>query len=158
LRALPQGYERSRAGQDILAAVERGLARDHASLPALPETRPPANGLAATVDLLKVLLKRVSEEAGVAAKVLATVDEIEALAADDNADIPALKGWRRELFGERALKLKRGELALAVDRGRVVAVERAPAAVEEKPASAPPRTTPLSPAKIAAAAGRNAGG
>lgn len=155
LRALPQGYERSRAAQDILAAVERGLARDHATLPPLLDSRPPASGSAATVDLLKVLLKRIAEEAGVAAKVLATVEEIEALAADDNADIPALKGWRRELFGEHALKLKRGELALAIDRGRIMVVEHAPATTVADTPSPPSRAQPLSPAKLAAAAGRN---
>jgi ribonuclease D len=100
------------------------------------------NGSGATVDLLKVLLKRVSEEAGVASKVLATVDELELVAADDEADVPALKGWRRELFGERALKLKRGELSLAIERGRVVFDEReprvAPASRRQEPAEASP--------------------
>jgi len=145
MRALPQGFERSRTGTDILSAVERGLARDLSTLPKALDTRaPPANGSGATVDLLKVLLKKVSEEAGVAAKVLATVDELEAIAADDAADVPAMTGWRRELFGERALKLKRGELALAVENGRVVLDERTPAPPKvkrgagERPAAEPP--------------------
>ena len=55
---------------------------------------------------------------------IATVDDLDRIAADDEADVPALKGWRRELFGERALDLKHSRLALAIDRGRVVAVER----------------------------------
>jgi ribonuclease D len=131
LRALPQGFERSRSADGIIAAVERGLARDPASLPSLGEPRAHVNGSGATVDLLKVLLKKVSEEAGVAAKVLATVDELEAIAVSDEADVAALKGWRRELFGERALKLKRGELSLAVERGRVVVDERTPAPAKE---------------------------
>ena len=65
-----------------------------------------------------------AERHGVAAKVIATVDDLEQIAADDEADVPALKGWRRELFGEKALALKRGELSLAIENGRVVAVER----------------------------------
>ena len=55
---------------------------------------------------------------------IATVDDLEAIAADDEADVPALHGWRRELFGETALRLKRGELALAVSDSHVVAIDR----------------------------------
>jgi ribonuclease D len=65
-----------------------------------------------------------AERNGVAAKVIATVDELDRIAADDDADVPSLKGWRRELFGEKALALKHGRLALAVDKGRVVTVEK----------------------------------
>jgi ribonuclease D len=81
---------------------------------------------AATVELLKVLLRMTSEQHGVAAKVIATVDDLELLAADDNANIAALNGWRRDLFGEKALALKHGRLALAMQNGRVVAVQRPP--------------------------------
>ena len=66
----------------------------------------------------------MAERHGVAAKVIATVDELEALAGDATADVPALKGWRRELFGEKALALHQGRLALAMERGRVVTIER----------------------------------
>ena len=55
---------------------------------------------------------------------IATVDDLERIAAHDDADVPALSGWRRELFGEKALALKHGELALAIERGKVAAVER----------------------------------
>jgi ribonuclease D len=65
-----------------------------------------------------------AEQHGVAAKVIATVDDLDRIAADDDADVPAMKGWRRELFGEKALALKHGRLALAVERGRVVTVEK----------------------------------
>jgi ribonuclease D len=60
----------------------------------------------------------------VAAKVIATVDDLEQIAASDEADVAALKGWRREMFGEKALALKHGRLALAVEKHRVVAVDR----------------------------------
>ena len=69
-----------------------------------------------------------AERHGVAAKVIATIDELDRIAADDEADVPALKGWRRELFGEKALALKHGHLALAVEKGRVVTVEKNEAA------------------------------
>jgi ribonuclease D len=123
LRSLPKGFERSRWGEAIIEAVNRGLARDPKSLPRPARLQPPANG-GAIVELLKVLLRMVSESHHVAAKVVATVDDLERIAADDYADVPALTGWRRELFGEKALALKQGKLALAIEKGRVTVVER----------------------------------
>ena len=121
LRAVPRGMERSKAGIEILEAVERGLSRDPKSLPKLERER--RNGGGATVELLKVLLRQVAEANGVAAKIVATVDDLEALALDDAADVPAMHGWRRTIFGTRALELKHGRLALTVERGRVTILE-----------------------------------
>src|SRR5262249_11816371 len=104
-------------------AVKRGLARDPKTLPRIERTKSAPNG-AATVGLMKVLLRMTAERHGVAAKIIATVDDLESIAADDKADVPALHGWRRELFGERALALKHGRLALAIERGQIVATER----------------------------------
>jgi len=123
LRSLPKGFERSRWGEQIVDAVNRGLDRDPKSLPRLERFKPAPNG-AATVELLKVLLRMTAERYGVAAKIIATVDDLDRIAANDEADVPALKGWRRELFGDKALALKQGRLALAVDKGRVVTVEK----------------------------------
>jgi ribonuclease D len=123
LRSLPRGFERSKWGEAIVEAVKRGLARDPKTLPRLERPRPAVNGQA-TVELLKVLLRMTAERHGVAAKVIATVDDLDRIAADDDADVPAMHGWRRELFGEKALALKQGRLSLAIERGRVVAVER----------------------------------
>ena len=123
LRAFPRGMERSKAGSEILAAVERGLARDPKSLPRIERERRGGNGGGATVELLKVLLRQVSERHGVAAKMIATSDDLEAIAQNDQADTPALKGWRRDLFGVKALELKHGRLALTVENGKVVALE-----------------------------------
>jgi ribonuclease D len=123
LRSIPKGFERSKWGTDILAAVTRGLERDPKTLPRIERNQPTPNG-AATVELLKVLLRMTSERHGVAAKVIATVDDLDRIAGDDAADVPALRGWRRDLFGEKALALKHGKLALAVEKGRVITVER----------------------------------
>ena len=98
------------------------LERDPKTLPRFERPKNVPNG-AATVELLKVLLRMTSENHGVAAKVIATVDDLEQIAGDDHADVGALKGWRRELFGERALALKHGKLALSIQRGRVVTTE-----------------------------------
>jgi ribonuclease D len=124
LRSLPKGFERSRWGEQIIDAVKRGLERDQKTLPRLDRFRPAANG-AAIVELLKVLLRMTAERHGVAAKVIATVDDLDRIAADDKADVPAMKGWRRELFGEKALALKHGRLALAIEKGKVVTLDKA---------------------------------
>jgi ribonuclease D len=123
LRSLPKGFDRSKWGADIVAAVQRGLARDPSTLPKIEKPRNNANG-GAIVELLKVLLRMTSERHAVASKVIATVDDLEQIAADDHADVAALRGWRREMFGEAALALKHGRLALAIERGRVVGVDR----------------------------------
>jgi len=123
LRSLPKGFERSRWGEAIVEAVKRGIERDPKTLPKLDRFRAAPNG-AATVELLKVLLRMTAERHAVAAKVIATVDDLDRIAADDEADVPAMKGWRRELFGDKALALKHGKLALAVEKGRVVTVEK----------------------------------
>ncbi|KQU27910.1 ribonuclease D [Methylobacterium sp. Leaf94] len=119
LRSIPAGFERSRTGTDILAAVERGFARDLSDI-APPERTRSRGGNGALVELLKVLLKAVCETEGVAPKIIATVDDLEAIAEDDAADVAVLHGWRRALFGEKALALKSGRLALSAERGRVV--------------------------------------
>jgi ribonuclease D len=92
-------------------------------LPKIEKPRASSNGTA-IVELLKVLLRMTSERHAVASKVIATVDDLEQIASDDNADVGALHGWRRELFGEAALALKHGQLALAIEKGRVVKVAR----------------------------------
>jgi ribonuclease D len=119
LRTIPAGFERSRTGAEIIAAVERGLSRDTSDI-RLPERVRRSGGNGAIVELLKVLLKAVCEAEGVAPKIIGTVDDLEAIADDDGAEVPALQGWRRSLFGERALALKQGRLALSVEGGRIV--------------------------------------
>lgn len=133
LRSLPKGFERSRFGDAVVEAVKRGVARDPKTLPRVERDKPLPNGASATVELLKVLLRMTAERNAVAAKVIATTDDLERIAVDDEADVPALKGWRRELFGERALALKAGRLALAVEKGRVVPVEREASSAPDQP-------------------------
>ena len=119
LRSIPNGFERSRSAADILEAVERGLARDPATVPVPARSRQRAGG-GAVVELLKVLLKAVAEQERVAPKVIATVDDLEAIAEHNDPDVAALVGWRRKLFGEKALDLKAGRLGLSVNGGRIV--------------------------------------
>ena len=133
LRSVPKGFSGSRFGPDLLAAIREALKDPEAYAPVVERSRTSASPAAgAVVELLKVLLKARAEEAGVASKLIATVSDLEQIANDDDADTSALKGWRREAFGEDALRLKRGELALVLDgaRVRVVEVRRAPRTAE----------------------------
>jgi len=129
LRSVPKGFAGSRFGPELLEAIKAALKDPEGYAPIIERngaTTSPASG--AIVELLKVLLKARAEDAGVASKLIATVSDLEKIAGDDNADTQALQGWRREAFGEDALRLKRGELALVLDgaRVRVVEVRRAP--------------------------------
>ena len=129
LRAVPKGFAGSRFGPDLLEAVKLALKSPEANGPSIERARAQSSPAAgAVVELLKVLLKARAEDAGVASKLIATVSDLELIANDDSADTQALTGWRREAFGEDALRLKRGELALVLDgtRVRVVEVRRTP--------------------------------
>jgi ribonuclease D len=119
LRSVPNGFERSRNGAEVLAAIERAAAIDPKTLPRLERERGRPTS-AAVLDLLKVLLKAVADAERVAPKIIASTDDLEAIASDDLAEVPALQGWRRSVFGEKALALKDGSLSLRIQRGRVV--------------------------------------
>ena len=123
LRSVPKGFGASRLGMELTAELTRVLADPEAYAPKLE--RPAHNQPAppSVVELLKVLLKAKSDNAGVATKLIANVADLEKIALSDDADVDALHGWRRQLFGEDALKLKRGEIALVLNGPRVEVVE-----------------------------------
>ena len=123
LRAVPKGFERSRNAETLLAAVEDAMAIPEDELPRPPRQQRHPEGTQAAAELMKVLLKVVAEHHSVAAKVIATADDLEKIAADDEADVPALKGWRRKMFGETALELKRGGLALGFENRKIALIE-----------------------------------
>ena len=123
LRTVPKGWERSANGSAVLEAINAALALPKSDLPAIPRHTAVPEGVAAATELLKVLLKLTAEKHGVAAKVLANTDDLEKIAmAGEKADVAALSGWRRELFGETALALIRGEVALRFVDKRVETV------------------------------------
>ncbi len=128
-RGLARKFAESPQGAEVLAAVARGVAVPAAELPAGDEKRALPRGVAPVVDLLKVLLKMKCDEADVAHRLVASTEDLEAIAVDgDEADVPALTGWRRQLFGEDALKLRSGAVALFVDGRKLVLIDRADAA------------------------------
>jgi len=131
LRSLHNGFARSQRGRAVLEAVQRGRERDPATVPPLQRGEPMPPEAQAVVDLLRVLLKATAGRHGVAPKLIATSDDLEEIARSDDADAAALRGWRRKLFGEDALALKRGDLALAIREGAVTVLAPEGSAVEE---------------------------
>lgn len=120
LRVVPRGFGRSSAAAEIMALFKQVEAMTKAELPEMPERYRGPSPKGAVGDLIRVLLKAVSEQNGVASRIIATSDDIDALVLDDEADVPALKGWRRKLFGEKALDIKHGRLGLAATRKGIV--------------------------------------
>lgn len=124
LRTTPKGWERSSTATSLLGVVNAALSIPKEGLPKVPKIQQQPEGTSAAAELLKVLLRMVAEKEGVAAKMLASGDDIDRIAADgEKADVQALHGWRREVFGEQALRLVRGEIALKFDRRRIAVFE-----------------------------------
>jgi ribonuclease D len=121
VRAISQKLAEGEMGEAILLAVGRALALDQSCYPSLPKPVEKPQGLAPLVELLKVLLKTRCEQSGVAQKLVATVSDLERFAAGDETS-PLLGGWRRELFGDLALALKDGRVALTARHGQILAI------------------------------------
>jgi ribonuclease D len=126
LRTIPKGWERSATATALLAAINTALAIPKDQMPRLPKMVQAPEGSSAAAELLKVLLRQVAEREGVAAKVLASSDDIDRIAAEgEEADVPAMHGWRRTVFGDVAVKLVRGEIALKFDRRKIAVFDLA---------------------------------
>ena len=124
LRTIPKGWERSASGAAVIEAVNAALALPKTEMPHAPKPTRSPEGTGAAVELLKVLLKLISDKEGVAAKVIANSDDLEKIASEgEAAEVAALHGWRRELFGETALRLISGSVALRFVDKKVEAVE-----------------------------------
>ena len=122
-RSIGKGVAEGKLGGEILDAVRRGLANSKALEPPAPARADTPPGLGPLIELLRVLLKQSCEAHQVAQKLVAASEDLEAIAADDEAAVPALSGWRYEIFGKDALALKHGRLALTVRRNRIALVE-----------------------------------
>jgi ribonuclease D len=126
LRTTPKGWERSTSATALLGVVNTALALPKDQMPRVPKIAQAPEGSGAAAELLKVLLRQVAEREGVAAKVLASSEDIDRIAAEgEMADVPAMHGWRRAVFGEVAAKLVRGEIGLKFDRRRVAVFDLA---------------------------------
>lgn len=125
LRLVSKGTANSATGGAILKAVAHGLARDPKTIPDFKgrgDEMTPAQQAAAEV--LKLALKVACESKNVAPKLLASAAEIDAVAINDNADVPLLHGWRREVFGNIALDIKHGKACIGMENGRAVLIKR----------------------------------
>jgi ribonuclease D len=119
LRALPRGYAGSRIGEAILKAIVAGLSVDPQDLPKLDEQKVSLTERASVIaDVLKLALKVVCDREGIAPRIVAGTSDLEAIAMDNDADVPLLKGWRRGVFGDTALKIKAGEMAIVLHNGK----------------------------------------
>ncbi len=125
-RGITKGFAEGKTGLAMLAVIEATKALGESALPVPPAAKDTPRPSAALVSLLKVLLAAKCEQHQVAAKLVANSEDIDRLAVEDSPNIPAMSGWRREVFGNDALALKRGAIALGVDgrRIRLIAVER----------------------------------
>jgi len=124
LRTLSDGFARSARAKEIINVVKSGLERDPKTVPKLNTGQALSPEATAISDLLRVLLKACAARHRVATKVIADSSDLDRIASEDAPDVAALRGWRRELFGEEALRLKRGEVAVIVDNGEIVTVPR----------------------------------
>lgn len=123
MRSVPKGFANGKFGAEILKAVKTAMDIPEKKLPKVkrPKALPKGNG--SLTELLKVLLKAVTENQDVAPRLIASVAELEMIAALDDADVPAMYGWRRELFGQQALDLKNGKLGIIYNGTRVELVD-----------------------------------
>ena len=139
LRSVSQRTAESATGAALLDAVKRGLALPDAECPKLPARDDKSSAPGALTDLLKVLLTFKSEETGVARRLIASAEDLERIARGETAGVPALQGWRRTLFGDDALALVEGRLALSVENGalRVLACDGDSASEREQTAVRP---------------------
>ncbi|MCS6760662.1 MAG: ribonuclease D [Candidatus Devosia symbiotica] len=126
LRAIPRGFGCSSTAAEITALLKDVEAIPKSELPVMPERYRSPSPKGAVGDLVRVLLKSTAEQSGVAARIIATSDEIDALVLDDNAEVPALKGWRRKLFGDKALAIKHGRIGLVATRKGIIEFEIKP--------------------------------
>lgn len=119
-RLLLREARRGDIAAGILAAVKAG--QESKDLPQPKQEEPGKPGNAALSDLLRVLLKAKADASGVAPKMIASTSDLDALATGER-DLPALSGWRAEVFGNDALRLAAGEIALSAKGGAVRVVE-----------------------------------
>jgi ribonuclease D len=120
-RLLLREARKGAIAEGLVEAVKRGLEVPQADWPRLPKGRDRSALNPALADLLRVLLKAKSEEAGVASKLIASSSDLDDIASGQRDGIWS-RGWRREVFGEAALQLLDGKIALAADGEKVKTV------------------------------------
>jgi ribonuclease D len=119
IRGVTRGFAEGATGQSLITVIAETAAVPEDRLPEARSQRDGPRPSPALVALLKVLLAEKAESHDVAPKLLASSEDIDRLATEDNPDVPALHGWRLGVFGEDALALKQGRIALGVNGRRI---------------------------------------
>lgn len=119
VRSLGPNFVKGKMGESLLAALAKAATIPPEQWPSLPRRDAPPRGLGAKVELLRVLLKRRCETHDVAAKMIATGDDLDQFALNPTPDHPLMQGWRFEVFGRDAQRLLDGKLALTLVDGEV---------------------------------------
>ena len=113
VRSLSTQFAEGRLGKSILRVVAEASNIPESDAPQLDKLNKTKPQKPALIELLKVLLKHKSEDNNVAQKLIASTADLEAIAENDNANVLALNGWRKDVFGDDALLLKSGKIALS---------------------------------------------
>lgn len=119
IRGLGPNFVKGKMGESLLRALAEAMALPKEQWPCLPRKEPPPRGLGPTVELLKVLLRLCSEKHDVAAKMIATTDDLDAFAITPDAPNQITMGWRNDVFGQHARRLIEGKLALTLIKGNI---------------------------------------
>lgn len=132
-RGISDDMARGKIGKAVLTAIEVALAlpQDHYPMPKERREKPVAQN--AISDLLKVLLKHCCDEAKVAQRLVCSTQDLDRIATDQDDNHPAMTGWRYEVFGKAAQKLKRGELSIHLDKGQLVITPRPVTTIQAVP-------------------------
>jgi len=121
LRAIPKGFERNKNVSELIKDINYALDNVEDYAPEIPKTRQMPPNLGPSVEMLRTLLRIKTEYIGIAPRLVANSKDIELIAAfGENANVAALSGWRRDVFGSFALKMLAGELSLRLQDGEVV--------------------------------------
>ncbi|WP_169569072.1 ribonuclease D [Sneathiella limimaris] len=123
VRGISKKFAEGKSGQSLLKAIQAGVELPDEECPVVKQRAAPPKGLGPQMELMKVLLKLRCEENEVAQKLVCNTSELEQIAANDDADVPALKGWRYEVFGKDALALKKGKIAFTIDGKKIKIID-----------------------------------
>ncbi|CUJ29346.1 Ribonuclease D [Cognatishimia activa] len=121
-RLLLREARKGEIAEGILAAIKAGIECPPADMPKVKKAKDSQQVNPALADLLRVLLKSKTERSGVASKLIANAAELDAIASGER-DVPSLKGWRREVFGEDALRLCDGQIALSAKGSNIKIIQ-----------------------------------
>ncbi len=123
IRNISPDTAKGSTGEILLNLIKKAQSSDKKTWPKIEKKIPLPRNASATLDILRMLLKIQSMRHDVATKLIASKEDLEALASQDNPDIPAMRGWRFEVFGQEAQALKEGRLAIGLKDGKITKFE-----------------------------------